>query len=411
MNHRLATMCGRDPEEVGRASSPLELLFDLTFVVAFSVAGSEFAHMISQGHWELGLVGFGFACFSIIWAWINFSWFASAYDTDDWLYRVTTMVQMVGVVILALGLPEMFASLDPSRGGGHFENKVMVLGYVVMRIAMVFQWVRAWVQDPGRRKACQTYIVTILIAQVGWTVLAFTHLTLLPTLLLGVVLMCIELAGPVIAESHGQGTPWHAHHIVERYQLMAIITLGEGVVGTVGTLSAAVQEHGWTTEAVLVVIAGIGLTFAMWWVYFAAAMPQVLHHNRSRSFGFGYFHIVTFASIAATGAGLHVAGLVLENEATISTSWAVASVSIPVGVYLLSIFVLWFYMVRQWDALHTLMLGGAAVFLVAATWMASAGVVMGWCLLVVMLAPVAIVVGYETRGHRHLAENFERLAV
>ena len=101
----------------------------------------------------------------------------------------------------------------------------------------------------------------------------------------------------------------------------------------------------------------------------------------------------------------------LENEATISTSWAVASVSIPVGVYLLSIFVLWFYMVRQWDALHTLMLGGAAVFLVAATWMASAGVVMGWCLLVVMLAPVAIVVGYETRGHRHLAENFERLAV
>ena len=65
MNHRLATMCGRDPEEVGRASSPLELLFDLTFVVAFSVAGSEFAHMISQGHWELGLVGFGFACFSL----------------------------------------------------------------------------------------------------------------------------------------------------------------------------------------------------------------------------------------------------------------------------------------------------------------------------------------------------------
>ena len=46
------------------------------------------------------------------WAWINFSWFASAYDTDDWVYRLTTMVQMVGVIILALGVPQMFASID-----------------------------------------------------------------------------------------------------------------------------------------------------------------------------------------------------------------------------------------------------------------------------------------------------------
>ena len=50
--------------------------------------------------------------FAVTWAWINFSWFASAYDTDDWIYRLTTMVQMVGVLILALGLPEMFESLD-----------------------------------------------------------------------------------------------------------------------------------------------------------------------------------------------------------------------------------------------------------------------------------------------------------
>ena len=44
------------------------------------------------------------SAFAIVWAWINFSWFASAYDTDDWVYRLTTMLQMVGVVILALGL-------------------------------------------------------------------------------------------------------------------------------------------------------------------------------------------------------------------------------------------------------------------------------------------------------------------
>ncbi len=52
-----------------------------------------------------GIVGFCFATFAVSWAWINFSWFASAYDTDDWVYRLTTMVQMVGVIVLALGLP------------------------------------------------------------------------------------------------------------------------------------------------------------------------------------------------------------------------------------------------------------------------------------------------------------------
>ena len=49
--------------------------------------------------------GFAFATFAVVWAWMNYTWFASAYDTDDWLFRLATMVQMVGVIILALGLP------------------------------------------------------------------------------------------------------------------------------------------------------------------------------------------------------------------------------------------------------------------------------------------------------------------
>jgi low temperature requirement protein LtrA len=38
--HRMLRMSGRDPHERHRASTPLELLFDLTFVVAFG-AGRE----------------------------------------------------------------------------------------------------------------------------------------------------------------------------------------------------------------------------------------------------------------------------------------------------------------------------------------------------------------------------------
>ena len=55
------------------------------------------------------------------------------------------MVQMVGVIVLALGLPAMFESIDE---GETVDNRVMVAGYVVMRVAMVFQWARAARQDP-----------------------------------------------------------------------------------------------------------------------------------------------------------------------------------------------------------------------------------------------------------------------
>ena len=57
------------------------------------------------------------------------AWFASAYDTDDWAFRLLTMVQMAGVLIFALGLPEMFTSIDR---GDQIDNRVMVAGYVVM---------------------------------------------------------------------------------------------------------------------------------------------------------------------------------------------------------------------------------------------------------------------------------------
>lgn len=147
LHHHASRMGGRDPHEVHRAATPLELLFDLTFVIAFGLAASQFAHALAEGHYFVALVGFAFASFAICWAWINFAWFASAYDNDDWVFRVVAMVQMIGVIILAIGLPRMFASLEH---GAHLDNSIMVLGYVIMRVAMVFQWLRAARQDPAR---------------------------------------------------------------------------------------------------------------------------------------------------------------------------------------------------------------------------------------------------------------------
>lgn len=397
-HHHAQRMGGRDVDEDHRVATPLELLFDLTFVIAFGIGASQFAHAVAEAHFATGLLGFGFASFAICWAWINFSWFASAYDTDDWIYRLTTMVQMVGVLILALGLPQMFASLEE---GVHVNNRIMVLGYVIMRVAMVFQWLRAAKQDPARRKICLTYVKAITLAQFGWTILIFLDFSIAVTLAMAAGFILVEMAGPYLAERIGSGTPWHAHHIAERYSLFAIIALGEGVVGTVAALSAVIESQGWTTDVALVGLAGIGLTFGMWWVYFMLPAREVLHVHRRRSFVYGYGLMITISSIVATGAGLHVAAYCIEHKAHIGPPATVLSVAVPVGIFIASIYMMYAYLLAEFDRFHIWLLFGTLLVMAAAIIAAALGVTMPVCLIILMLAPAVTVIGYEVRGHKH----------
>jgi low temperature requirement protein LtrA len=409
LHHRRARMRGRDPQESHRSATPLELLFDLTFVVAFGMAADELAHYLAEDHVQAALIGFGFATFAISWAWINFSWFASAYDTDDWIYRLTTMLQMVGVIVLALGLPDMFASIDE---GDTVDNGVMVAGYVVMRVAMVFQWARAARQDPPRRAACMTYIKTILVAQVGWVALLVADTTVAATFAFAALLILVEFAGPWIAETRKGGTPWHAHHIAERYGLLVIIALGEGILGTIASLSVLVGPDGpgWSVDAALVALAGTALPFGMWWVYFVVPSGAVLHTRRERSFGWGYGHIPIIGAVVATGGGLHVAAYFLENESQLDAAATVLCVVVPVAVYAVGIFLLYAVLTRTLDRFHLLLMAATTVPLAAPLAMAAAGASMPWCLLVLSLSPWVTVVGYELHGHRHNARVLEQLA-
>jgi low temperature requirement protein LtrA len=398
--HPLRRMAGRDPHEPHRVATPLELLFDLTFVIAFGVAASQLAHSLASGHVGAGLAGFVFATFSVCWAWINFSWFASAYDTDDWVYRLTTMLQMVGVLVLALGIPPVYSSIADGR---HVDNRALVAGYVVMRVAMVIQWLRAASQDRARKSACLTYATAITVAQVGWVMIAILNSSLGVTFLLVAVMVAIELSGPLLAEKRKGGTPWHAHHIAERNGLLTIIALGEGVVGTVASLSAVVAEQGWTTDAVLVAIAGTGLTFGMWWVYFVVPAADLLHAHRERSFGYGYLHIMVFASIVATGAGLHAAADYIEHRSALDSVGTVLAVAVPVGVYIASVWGTYLLLTRAWDGFYASVVLVTMSVLGLAVGLASAGVPMPLCLLVVTAAPAAVVASFEAHGHRRTA--------
>ena len=405
--HRRRSFAGRDPDEEHRSATPLELLYDLTFVVAFGTAANELARYLADGHFGTAILGFAIASFAVAWAWINYSWFASAYDTDDWVMRLATMVQMLGVIVLALGLGQMFASID---SGGAINNRVMVAGYVVMRVPMIFLWARAARDDPGRRSAALTYIWTISAAQVFWIALAIVALPIGPTLALYAVFIGVEMVGPFVAERRKGGTPWHADHIAERYGLLVIITLGEGILGTVASINAVVHgDAGWTVEAGVVAFAGVGLIFATWWTYFVIPWADVLAVHRDRSFLWGYGHIVVFASLAAIGAGLHVAADSLEHHTTLGGVGTILSTAIPFAIYTLALYSIYAAFTRHADPFHLALLAGTMAVLVFSVALAAVGVGVAPCLLVLMFAPVVTVVGFETVGHRHVAEALERL--
>jgi Predicted membrane protein len=204
------------------------------------------------------------------------------------------------------------------------------------------------------------------------------------------------------------GTPWNASHVAERYGLLTIIALGEVLFGTVTSVAALVAEQGWSVDAVLVVVAGVGLTFGLWWSYFTVPSAAILRRHRRRAVGWGYSHIVLYASIAATGAGLHLVAYLVEGKSAVGESGAILSVAIPVLLFSIVLFLLYTYLMHEGDPFHIGLFAGTVGMLAAAIIVAVAGGPIGVSLVLVTLSPAVVVIGYELVGHRHQAAALAR---
>jgi hypothetical protein len=143
-------------------------------------------------------------------------------------------------------------------------------------------------------------------------------------------------------------------------------------------------------------------------MYFTVPAGEVLQVHRERVLPWGYGHIVIFGSIAATGAGLHVAAYYIGHEAHIGATATVMTVAVPVGVFAFALFALYAYLVQSGDPFRIALLAGTVAVLALAVLLASVGLPMAVCLVVLMLAPLVTVVGYETVGHRHLDAALSR---
>lgn len=186
--------------------------------------------------------------------------------TDDWLYRLLTFVQMGGVLVLAAGIQPAFADRDYT---------VLILSYVVMRIAMVAQWLRASRSAGLGRRAIQLYASGIAIQ-----VLLLLRLTLSGPVAAAalIVLIAAELAVPIIVGNHGM-TPWHPHHTTERYGLFTLIVLGECVVASANAVIEALHANQALGPLISTSVLTLVVTAALWWIYF---WPP--HHEAISSF-------------------------------------------------------------------------------------------------------------------------------
>ncbi len=315
----------RDPDEEHRAATPLELLFDLCFVVGVAQAAAAYHHELVEGHVTDGVVGFVGGFFAIWWGWMNFTWFSSAHDRDDVVHRVLALIQMAGALVLAAGISR--AVVDGDFG-------IAVVGYVVMRMGLVASWLRVAAGHPEGRTRALRFAGGITALQVGWIVnLAvpdgFAVLSF-------AVLALGEMVVPMWAES-ALGQPlFHPHHIEERYGLFTILVLGESILSATVGFQQAIDAGGLSAELVVIGLAGLVLAFGCWWLYFDH--PGHLSPTRAQGFRWGYGHVLVFCSLAALGAGVFVAIEALEGHG--SERVGALAMALPVAGFLWGIVVI-----------------------------------------------------------------------
>lgn len=360
----------RDPHEHHRASTPLELLYDLVLVIAVGAAAAGLHHAINEDHIGYGIALYLFLFWSLWWPWLNFTWFASAYDNDDVLYRCLVFLQMAGALLTAVGVRH-FAEGELTA--------LPLIGYIVMRVGMIALWLRAAHGDPARRAGAYRYAIGIALCQVAWIV-AFQlapHGNFIPY---AIPVMIAEMIVPSLAESRSP-TPWHRHHIVERYGLLVLIVFGESLLSASSAVDAVSSEAVLDGRLWSILAGGLLILFGMWWVYFGERYHSALGSLRG-AFVWGYSHYFIFASAAAVGAGLAVAADQELHKAEIPARTADFAVSVPVAVYLLAV---WMAHDRASAAHNRLQLPLFAIFVLLAP-LTGYGVLVTGILLIACLA-------------------------
>jgi low temperature requirement protein LtrA len=287
--HRRLSGLRREGERV----TPLELFFDLVFVLAITQCTALMSHDQSWAGLAQGLLILGV----LWWAWVGYAWLTSVIDPEAEAVRGAIFVAMAALLIVSLCVQEAFDNLALT----------FALGIGVFRTAHIALFMLAGADDQDLRRS--------VIGLAGSTAVAVGILALaslfdgLAQGALWALAIFLDMAGPYFFGAEG----WKLvpGHFAERHGLILIIAIGESIVA-IGVGASGALDLGIGTAAVL----GVFLAAALWWTYFdvvalisarrlgEAEVGRV--QNELARDSYSYIHLLMVAGIVLIAFGMKV---------------------------------------------------------------------------------------------------------
>jgi low temperature requirement protein LtrA len=277
----------------GERVMPLELFFDLVFVLALTQCTALMAHHTTWSGLLQGLLVLGV----LWWAWVGYAWLTSVIDPEAGAVRLVMFGAMAAMLIVSICVPEAFGNLALT----------LALAYGVFRIAHIALFMLATPGDAALRRS-----VTGLAGSTAVAVTLLAAASLLDGLAqaaLWALALFLDMAGPYFFGSEG----WKLvpGHFAERHGLIVIIALGESIVA-IGVAASGSLDLGIATVAVL----GIALAAALWWTYFdvvalvsarrLAEAEVGRDQNELARDSYSYIHLALVAGIILVALGLKI---------------------------------------------------------------------------------------------------------
>jgi low temperature requirement protein LtrA len=275
----------------GERVLPLELFFDLVFVLALTQCT---ALMSNQPTWS-GL-GQGVLVLGVLWwSWTGYAWLTSVVDPEEGAVRIVIFAAMAAFLIVAICVPEAFDELALE----------FAVAYGVVRGAHIALFILASRDDPALRRSVTSLAISTAIG-VGFLVGA-SFLDGLGQTVLWMLALLLDMGGPYLFGAEG----WRLvpGHFAERHGLIIIIALGESIVA-IGVGAEASLTVGIAAAAVL----GISLAATLWWIYFdvvalvsarrLSRAPQGREQNELARDSYSYLHFPMVAGIVLAALGL-----------------------------------------------------------------------------------------------------------
>jgi low temperature requirement protein LtrA len=284
--HRL-TPALREDERV----SPLELFFDLVFVLALTQCTKL---MSDHPTWE-GLAQGLLVLALLWWAWVGYAWLTSVVDPEDDAVRIAIFAAMAALLIVSLTVPEAFGDLAVT----------FAVAYSAVRAGQIALFVIASQEDPALRHSVTGLAISTAVGAallIGGALIGGTGLAAL-----WVLALVLDMGGPYLFGSEG----WKLvpGHFAERHGLIIIIALGESIVAI-----GAGSDAGLTAGIAVAAVLGIALAAALWWIYFdvvavvaarrLVAAPVGREQNEMARDSYSYLHFLMVAGIVLVALGV-----------------------------------------------------------------------------------------------------------